>query len=789
LTIEQHLATLTEPQLEAATHVDGPLLMLAGPGSGKTRVVTHRIAYLLSQGIAARQILALTFTNKAADEMRLRVESIAPDKPVWMGTFHRFCARLLRQHAALAGLGENYTIFDSSDSLRALKQAIARLDLDLTHFTPQSIGHAISSAKNSLITSDTYQARPGHPLGALVAKIYPAYQRRLLESNAVDFDDLLLHVVKLLQGSPELRATLDEHYRYIMVDEYQDTNLAQYAIVRALSVDYPNLAVTGDPDQSIYGWRGANLNNILDFEKDYPDVRVVRLEQNYRSTPNILSVADQLISNNKRRKQKALFTHNDSGQPVRLTRYADQRDESESIVDRIVSEIEAGTRRASDYAIFYRVNALSRSLEFALRDRSVPYQIVNGVEFFQRKEIKDILAYVELQSNLRNDVAFMRIVNMPPRGIGKTTLERLSAHAHQYGVSLLQASREAGMIETLNKRATSSLAKFVALVDSLGEASGESVEEILGLALEESGYQDYLKKSDTEEDHQRLANIQELLTVGRQFDEENLGDNSLEAFLEQASLVNDTDAWEDESDRVTLMTLHAAKGLEFPVVYIVAVEDGLLPHERSKDSPDQLEEERRLLFVGITRAEQELQLSGAKYRDFRGQRLMTVPSRFLMELPRDEMDCGDADRVPFGVPDWVTDDFSDGDPGDDFSQEVEGESFSQDETPQEEVFAEPGRFGAAGCLGSTADGGRFVVIEQTAWPCPFTRSVSPRHGCEPSRLWSRQNLRSQRIWYQTHGHGPVLYRVGRTKIPPRHEPARPRQIVNSNITASLDQHS
>ena len=631
------LRGLTAAQLAAVQHVEGPLLILAGPGSGKTRVVTHRIAYLIQQGIPARQILALTFTNKAAEEMSARIQQLAPGEPVWMSTFHRFCARLLRQYAPLVGLAENYTIYDTSDSRQALRQTIEEMELDLTHFTPDRIASGISWAKNNLITAEQYEARSGSALGAIVSKIYPAYQSKLLSSSAVDFDDLLLHIAALLRENPEVRSTLDARYRYILVDEYQDTNLAQYTIVRAMSIDHPNLAVTGDPDQSIYGWRGANLSNILDFEKDFPDVKTVRLEQNYRSTKRILQVADHLIAHNKRRKPKGLFTENDEGKPVELITFGTQRDEAETIATRIATDIRSGRRKARDFAIFYRINALSRSLEFALRDQGVPYQMINGLEFYQRKEIKDVLAYLHLLNNARDSVAFLRIINTPRRSIGKSTIDHLSAHASRYKMTLLEAARESGLIESLNKRAAVSVAKFISMFDRLNLIARGPMEEIIGHVLSETGYAELLRQSDNEEDQERLANIEELLTAARQFDEHNPGGGHLEAFLEEASLVNDTDAWEVSDDRATMMTLHAAKGLEFPVVFMIAMEEGVLPHERSREHPDQIEEERRLMFVGITRAKEELQLSLARYREFRGTRRMTVPSQFLMELPRDLM--------------------------------------------------------------------------------------------------------------------------------------------------------
>ncbi|MCG8586198.1 MAG: UvrD-helicase domain-containing protein [Pirellulales bacterium] len=643
---QNYLDNLSETQREAVEHRDGPLLVLAGPGSGKTRVVTCRIAELINSGVPPRQILALTFTNKAADEMRSRVEQLVPDGRVWMGTFHRFCARLLRQHAALVGLAENYTIYDTADSKRALKHALETAEITLSHTSLDSIAHQISDAKNSLVGAEDYEPRRGSHIGSIVADAYPAYQKQLLISNAVDFDDLLLHVAVLLRDNPELRASLDERYRYILVDEYQDTNFAQYCIVRALARNYPNLAVTGDPDQSIYGWRGANLNNILSFEHDYDDVRVVRLEQNYRSTQRILRVADTLIENNKRRKAKRLFTDNDEGQRVIYATFTTQRQEAETIAAEIAREVEAGDRRPRDYAIFYRTNALSRALEFALRDQGLPYQMIRGLEFYQRKEVKDCLAYLQLLNNPRDDVALLRVINTPARGIGKTTLEHLADHARRYGISLFDAARESGLIESLSKRAAVAVARFVAMIDGLAAHVHDPIEELLGHLLTESGMRAMYEQSDDEADQERLANIEELLTAARQFDEVHAGENSLEEFLEQSALFNDTDDWQTEQDKVTLMTMHAAKGLEFPVVYVIAVEDGILPHQRSMDEPSQMEEERRLMFVAITRAQERLQLSRARKREFRGQRRSTIPSTFLMELPRDEMEMLETEPEP-----------------------------------------------------------------------------------------------------------------------------------------------
>ncbi|NLX56448.1 MAG: UvrD-helicase domain-containing protein [Planctomycetaceae bacterium] len=631
-------AALTDSQRQAVQHVAGPLLILAGPGSGKTRVVTHRVAHMRAQGIADERIVALTFTNKAADEMRARLERLAPGSRVWMGTFHRFCARLLRQYASLVGLRENYSIYDAEDSLKLLREALDELDLELIHATPSRVAAAISWAKNNLIGPEDYEAAVGSPIGSVVAKVYPVYEQRLVAANAVDFDDLLAHVARLLRDNAELRAMLDERFEYILVDEYQDTNLAQYAIVRALSIDHPNLAATGDPDQSIYGWRGATIRNILEFEQDFPSVTVVRLEKNYRSTKCILRAADRLIAHNAERKEKTLYTDNPEGRPVRVVVYPTGRDEADGIAARIANEVAAGLRRPRDYAIFYRTNALSRALERALKSVRMPYQIARGLEFYQRKEIKDILAYLHLLCNPASDIAFLRVINTPPRRIGKTAVAHLKRHAAHHRIPLLSAAREAGLIESLAKRTAVEIARFIALYDAMRLAGDEKVEEVIERVFHHTKYREWVAASDSEEDQQRVENLDELLTDAREFDEAHVEDGGLEAFLEQASLVSDVDDWNTETDRVTMMTLHAAKGLEFPVVFIVAVEDNLLPHERSQEHPHQVEEERRLLFVGMTRAKEELHLSVAQLRTLRGNQNPAAASPFLFELPTDELE-------------------------------------------------------------------------------------------------------------------------------------------------------
>lgn len=637
------LNSLTEPQRTAATTINGPLLILAGPGSGKTRVVTHRTAYMVEQGINPRRILTLTFTNKAADEMQTRLNRLVADSSVWTSTFHKFCSKTLREYGSYAGLEENFTIYDTTDSKKALKQAIEENKVDLYKYAESQILTKISDLKNQLITYEDFEARPGAPLDAIVQKLYPLYQKRLIRSNAVDFDDLLLHVAKLLSSNPDVREDLDARYEYISVDEYQDTNYAQYMILKMLSVNHRNLAVTGDPDQSIYGWRGANIRNILDFEKDFPETKVVKLEQNYRSTPQILEVADQLISYNTQRKEKQLFTENKSGIPVRLVAFPNQIEEANKIADQIHERIRQGTN-PKDIAIFYRTNALSRTLEHSLRTLSIPYQIVKGHEFYQRKEVKDILAYLHLINNPRNDVAFDRIINVPTRKIGKVTIDRIKDYAYQYGICLLEAALNADKISTLKGVAKKNIQKFADMMLRLRESATDLVGSIIKKVYVETGYQETLLMTGNPEDEERADNLDELLNAAMEFDREYKDFGGLDVYLDQASLVNDQDAWDGDTDKVTLMTLHAAKGLEFPIVYIVALEDQILPHARSMESDSEIEEERRLFFVGITRAMSELQISRAMYRTKKGSMWPTIPSTFLMELPREKMEVHEPQR-------------------------------------------------------------------------------------------------------------------------------------------------
>lgn len=634
---------LTVPQRRAVEHAEGPLLILAGPGSGKTRVITHRIARLCERGVSPHNILAITFTNKAANEMAERVNRLIPGERVWISTFHRFCARMLRARGHAVGLEANYTIFDTGDQTQLIRQILHDLDIDSVSFPPRKIGSRISKAKNDLQSSDDVKRKfadsVGNHMEGIVAKVYPEYQKRLLQSNAVDFDDLLLHVVTLLSESETLRRQIGERYRFILVDEYQDTNLAQYKIVTALAESHHNLCVTGDPDQSIYGWRGARIDNILRFEQDFPNAEVVRLEQNFRSTKQILKAADELIANNVQRKAKSLLTDNADGEPVQLLRFADGLCEADGIARDIEEAVAEGGRNWSDFAIVYRVNALSREIERALTRHRIPFQVAAGVAFYDRAEIKDVLAYLRLIFNPNDEMAFRRVVNVPKRGIGKTTIGRLAGWAHSQGITLFEAASRADEIPKLSKRPVNALTKFAQLIGELSLEETKGVADLLHLLLERSEYVDEWRHSGNEKDEQRLANVEELITAAKQYDR-STDEPTLEGFLETTSLVNEVDGLDEATGSVTLMTLHAAKGLEYPVLYVVGVEQNLIPHERSLKSDDyrELEEERRLLFVGMTRAEEELYLTQCWKREFRGRTLHTIPSDFLQEFGTNSVD-------------------------------------------------------------------------------------------------------------------------------------------------------
>ena len=638
---------LNEAQREAVAHLEGPLLTLAGPGSGKTRVVTHRIANLLLEGVSPYSILALTFTNKAAGEMKKRLKHMVGDVPVWMGTFHGYCAKFLRTHHQYVGLPPNFSIFDPSDSKSALKMAIETAQVSLTHLNFDSIQRQISNLKNRLVTPEGLASLPQDHETKILSAVYPAYQSLLLKCGAVDFDDLLLHTAVLLRSNNDLRQHLDAAHRFILVDEYQDTNTAQYAIVRALAYDFPNLNVTGDPDQSVYGWRGADISNILNFERDYRNVKVVRLEQNYRSTPQILSAADNVIHYNRQRKEKTLIPTREKGAKVSLAIYPSDRDEANEIADQIQTAMIDEGKFPGDFAILYRTNAQSRLFEKALLARKINFQLIGGFRFYQRQEIKDLLAYLTLVMNPTDDIAFDRVINTPTRGLGDKAIEKIRDMAKTRSLALLSATRFAVSVKLLSPKATKGAAEFLKLYDELVELSTGSLTELLSHLLKQTDYVQYLQGRKTDApDGSVEENVNELLSDARQMDQEFPPGEVLGAFLEQVSLVSDTDQLDAGQGKVTLMTLHSCKGLEFPNVYLVAVEHGILPHKRSFDDPRQLEEERRLFFVGMTRAMDRLQISMAHVRGY-NQNSPTAGSRFLMELPRLELEHRDFTQPQF----------------------------------------------------------------------------------------------------------------------------------------------
>ena len=691
---------LTEFQREAVEHFEGPLLVLAGPGSGKTRVITHRIARLIERGVSPRRMLALTFTNKAAEEMSHRVASLVPGSRVWVSTFHRFCARLIREYAELVGLQSNFTIFDTDDQRGVIKRCLSDLNLDSTQYAPAKINAAISKMKTELITPEIVDAARREQSAmdfktVVTVRVYPEYQKRLRESNAVDFDDLLMHVVSLLQSNPELRAELDQQYQFLLVDEYQDTNRAQYEIIRALAHDVPNLCVTGDPDQSIYGWRGARIDNILRFESDYPEAHVVRLEENFRSTKSILRIADALIENNIHRKEKRLKTDNESGDEVKLHRFLTGKDEAEEIAAQIRRDVEASVWNWEDVAIFYRVNWLSREIELALGRHRVPYQVAAGLAFYDRAEVKDMLGYLRAIENPADRAATVRIINNPPRGIGKSSLEKLTRFADKHELTLFEAAEHAREIPGLTAGPAKALLAFAELMKGLRDKATGPVAELLRAVLSETSYGDDWRESDDEQEQQRLGNVLELVISAQQFDEKLGEERSLQAFLETTSLVSDLDAVDESAGKVTLMTLHAAKGLEFPVVYIVGFEQNLIPHERAMNEQDDfrksqmaLEEERRLLFVGMTRAMKQLHLSSTLERYSFGRPLRTIRSQFESEFECEEIDHTAHSQAfgntAFGKPTVSEEDESQEDPNANWLDFDFGASAEQDDSSTED---------------------------------------------------------------------------------------------------------
>jgi len=622
------LADLNEPQREAVTHVDGPLLVLAGAGSGKTRVITRRVAYLTQQGIAPWHVLAITFTNRAAGELVRRIEALGEVRGVTACTFHSLCARLLREFAAEAGLSPSYTIYDTSDQTRLAKLALERSGVGYAAFTPGKVLALVSRAKLQLKTAAVAEAEADSFADRRFAKVYRAYEDALTAACALDFDDLLMRMAFLFRDRPDVRDALGARYRYVLIDEYQDTNHPQYILAHGIALGTENICVTGDPDQSIYSWRGADIGNILDFEKDYPNARVVRLEENYRSTTPILTPAGGLLARNSRRKDKTLFTRRGGGADVTILAATDEHGEAAEVVKRARS-LAADGPGYDDIAVFYRLNSLSRVLEDAFRKAHVPYRIARGVEFFNRKEIKDVLAYLKLAHNPADEVACERIINVPARGIGATTVKRLRAHAASHGVSLFAAVLQAREVPALGKAGVTRVERFAELIAELRGLIGGPVKALAEAVVTETDMEAYLRAAGGE-DAAELANVHELITSAAEFDA--AGEGQLPEYLNQVALISDLDHFEGGSGAVTLMTLHAAKGLEFPVVFIVGCEEGLLPFHRAREADPGDEEERRLCFVGMTRAKEHLCLSHARYRGIRGVRQRQVQSNFLAEL-------------------------------------------------------------------------------------------------------------------------------------------------------------
>lgn len=635
------LTGLNKEQQQAVQHTEGPLLILAGAGSGKTKVLTVRIAHLLAQGVNPYEILAITFTNKAAKEMKSRVEGLVGDvaNRIWLSTFHSFCAKFLRfEIDSFLGYNSNFTIYDTSDSQAVIKAALKALNLDDKYYPVGAMIAAISDAKNKLLFASDFRKQARDFYQQKVADVYEYYERELRKNNALDFDDLLLVAVKLLQSNATVLDKYSHRFRYVMIDEYQDTNHAQYLLAKLLASHWKNIAVVGDADQSIYAWRGADIQNILDFEKDYPNCTSIKLEQNYRSTKIILDAANAVIDNNEGRPEKNLWTDKIEGAKIQHFTAQSEHEEAAFIGDTIAKKHDIHDVPYGDMAILYRTNAQSRVLEEALIKRALPYTMVGGTKFYDRKEIKDVLAYLRVLYNPFDDLSLLRIINVPKRSIGATTVAKLQDYAREKGTSLFMTLTQLHLIDSIKGKTKEKLEEFGILIFTLvSEMEDKTVLDILESILDRTGYLAQLEESTDPQDQACAENIGELLSVAKDFQDTNPS-GTVEDFLEQVALVNDVDSFEQEEAKVTLMTLHAAKGLEFPIVFLCGLEEGLFPHSRTLMNPEEIEEERRLAYVGITRAEKELYISNATTRTVFGRTSSYLPSRFIDEIPEELVD-------------------------------------------------------------------------------------------------------------------------------------------------------
>ncbi|MCL6518421.1 MAG: DNA helicase PcrA [Armatimonadetes bacterium] len=633
--MEHILKDLNPAQREAVCHSEGPLLIFAGAGSGKTRALTYRMAYLIgAKGVRPSNILAVTFTNKAAREMKERIKGLVGSRmleQMWVGTFHSVCARVLRERGDRIGLDRNFVIFDEQDQLTLIRECLEQLNIDERVYPARQIQWHISHAKEQMIMPEEYVNVYKGALENQIGKVYPLYQKKLLENRALDFDDLILYTVLLLRECPDVRQHYQQKFKHILVDEYQDINQSQFQFVKLLAEEHRNICVVGDDDQSIYSWRGADVGIILGFTKHFPDAKVVKLEQNYRSTRNILDAAYHVISKNSTRAEKKLWTERGEGVPLDKIEASDEHDEASQVVNRMRDKVLAGERDYSDFVVLYRTNAQSRVFEDVLRNYRVPYKIIGGFRFYERKEIKDLLAYLRLAYNPSDTVSLLRIINVPPRGVGPITIERIRDFAEKEGISLFEALHRLEEIEVPRaRRELNALAKLIEFLHSKQEEY--SVGKLLIEIVENTNYITELQKQGTHEAEARVENVKELFSVIKEF-EETSENPTLAKFLEEMALMSDIDSYEENENAVVLMTLHSAKGLEFPVVFMVGMEEGIFPHSRSMQSREELEEERRLCYVGMTRAKDELCLSYAHTRTLFGEHRRMVPSRFIREIP------------------------------------------------------------------------------------------------------------------------------------------------------------